>query len=80
AWRVACTSASLSGLRAAAQAGLGVAPHSARLLPPGLLPLPPSRHLPALGEIEFVVIGPGPRHPVAAALIEALLSSGEGLP
>ncbi|WBV41384.1 LysR family transcriptional regulator [Pseudoroseomonas cervicalis] len=80
AWRVACTSASLSGLRAAAQAGLGVAPHSARLLPPGLLPLPPSRHLPALGEIEFVVIGPGPQHAVAAALIEALLSSGEGLP
>ncbi|ONG58308.1 LysR family transcriptional regulator [Pseudoroseomonas deserti] len=73
-WRVACSSASLSGLRAAAQAGLGVAPHSRRLLPPGLAPLPPSRHLPPLGEIEFVVIGPGPQHRVAAALIEALLA------
>ncbi|MCQ4160435.1 LysR family transcriptional regulator [Roseomonas sp. GC11] len=73
-WRVACTSGSLSGLRAAAMAGLGVAPHSARLLPPGLALLPPRRGLPPLGAIEFVVIGPGPQHPLAAALIEALLA------
>ena len=72
-WRVACTSPSLSGLRAAAMAGLGVAPHSTRLLPPGLAPLPPSRHLPELGQIEFVVIGPGPPHGPAAALVTALL-------
>ena len=74
-WRVACTSASLSGLCAAARAGLGVAPHSARLIPPGLGPLPSSRYLPALGEIEFVVIGPGAQHPIAAALIEVILEN-----
>ena len=48
-WRVACTSGSLSGLYAAAQAGLGVAPHSTRLKPPGLDILAPSRSLPELG-------------------------------
>jgi DNA-binding transcriptional LysR family regulator len=57
-WRVACTSGSLSGLYAAARAGLGVAPHSARLKPPDLETLASSRSLPELGEIEFVVIGP----------------------
>jgi DNA-binding transcriptional LysR family regulator len=75
AWRVACTSGSLSGLRAAAMAGLGVTAHSARLVPPGLAPLPPSRHLPELGQIEFVVIGPGPRHPTAQALMNAVLEN-----
>ncbi|MBO1079672.1 LysR family transcriptional regulator [Roseomonas haemaphysalidis] len=75
AWRVACTSGSLSGLRAAALAGLGVTAHSARLVPPGLAPLPPSRHLPALGEIEFVVIGPGPQHRPARALMDAILEN-----
>lgn len=75
AWRVACTSGSLSGLCAAARAGLGVAPHSARLLPPGLVALPTSRFLPELDEIEFVVIGPEGRHPVASALMAVILSS-----
>ncbi len=78
-WRIACTSSSLSGLRAAAMAGLGVAPHSARLLPPGLETLPASRHLPELGQIEFVVIGPGPQHRPAAALVAALLERPERL-
>ncbi len=73
-WRLACTSGSLSGLYAAARAGLGVTPHSARLIPPGLAPLPPSRALPDLAEIEFVVIGPGAQHRVAAALTEMILS------
>jgi DNA-binding transcriptional LysR family regulator len=74
-WRVACTSASLSGLCAAARAGLGVAPHSARLIPPGLMPLPPSRLLPSPGEVEFVVIGPGPHHRIATALMEVILQN-----
>jgi DNA-binding transcriptional LysR family regulator len=80
-WRVACTSGSLGGLCAAGRAGLGVAPHSARLIPPGLVALPASRHLPELAEIEFVAIGPeprhaprhAPRHPIAAALIDVIL-------
>jgi DNA-binding transcriptional LysR family regulator len=75
AWRVACTSGSLSGLRAAAMAGLGVTAHSGRLVPPGLAPLPPSRHLPELGQIEFVVIGPGAHRPIAQALMQAVLEN-----
>ncbi|MGD0562019.1 MAG: LysR family transcriptional regulator [Roseiarcus sp.] len=77
AWRVACTSGSLSGLCAAARAGLGVAPHSARLIPPGLVTLPSSRYLPELAEIEFVVIGPGQHHRIASALMAVILSSAD---
>ena len=75
AWRVACTSGSLTGLRAAAAAGLGIVPHSARLLPPGLAALPEAAGLPALGPVEFVVIGPGTAQAAAAALVELLLAS-----
>jgi DNA-binding transcriptional LysR family regulator len=78
AWRVACTSGSLSGIWAAARAGLGVAPHSARLVPPGLVPLPTSRFLPDLAEIEFVVIGPG-QHPIAQALIAVILTKANAV-
>jgi DNA-binding transcriptional LysR family regulator len=78
-WRVACTSGSLSGLRAAAEAGLGVAPHSGRLVPPGLAILPDGDGLPALGSIEFVIIGPGAHHTVAAALIDTILASVAGM-
>ena len=78
-WRVACTSGSLTGLRAAVEAGLGVAPHSARLLPPGLAAVAGSAGLPPLGLVEFVVIGPGPHHTVATALTELLLASTEEL-
>jgi hypothetical protein len=62
----------LTGLHAAAYAGLGIAPHSARLKPPGLETLTPSRSLPELGEVEFVVIGPGRHHANADALIAAI--------
>jgi DNA-binding transcriptional LysR family regulator len=72
-WRVACTSGSLSGIYAAAQAGLGVAPHSERLVPPGLAVLPPMPDLPQLGTVDFVLIGPGRHHAVAMALIDVVL-------
>ena len=78
-WRAACTSGSLSGLCAAARAGLGVAPHSARLIPPGLVTLPSSRYLPELAEIEFVAIGPGQRHGIASALIAMILRNADRL-
>jgi len=74
-WRIACTTGSLSGLYAAARAGLGVAAHSGRLIPNGLAALPPSPHLPDLAEIEFVVIGPGRHNKVTSALIDTILSS-----
>ncbi|ACB78856.1 transcriptional regulator, LysR family [Methylorubrum populi BJ001] len=74
-WRIACTSGSLMGLRAAVEAGLGFAPHSARVMPPGLAPIPKSAGLPAIGEVEFVVLGSGHQHPIATALKETILAS-----
>jgi DNA-binding transcriptional LysR family regulator len=74
-WRIACTSGSLMGLRAAVEAGLGIAPHSAKVMPPGLVAIPESAGLPALGEVEFVVLGPGRHHLVATALQDAILAS-----
>jgi DNA-binding transcriptional LysR family regulator len=72
-WRVAFASASLSGLTAAARAGIGVMPHSARLIPPGLAVVAPHPSLPVLPALEFVVIGPGGHAPVAEALTRAIL-------
>ena len=77
-WRMACSSGSLNGLRAATIAGLGVAAHSARLIPEGLEVLDKINDLPALGEVEFVAIGPGRHHATANVLISALV--GTGLP
>jgi len=74
-WRVACTSDSLGGLRAAVMAGLGFAAHSERLIPPGLVLLSPSISLPSLDEIEFVVIGGGVKGDVADGLATAILSN-----
>jgi DNA-binding transcriptional LysR family regulator len=73
-WRIAFTSASLTGLSAAARAGIGLMPHSARLIPPGLVVLPPAPGLPALGETEFIILGPGGRNAVAEALTTAIVS------
>ncbi|PNG27760.1 LysR family transcriptional regulator [Methylocella silvestris] len=74
-WRIVCTADSLSGIRAAALAGLGVAAHSERLIPEGLAPLPASRALPALGHIEFVVVGGGHGNAAAEALGRAILDN-----
>lgn len=72
-WRVAFTSASLSGLTAAARAGVGIMPHSLRLLPAGLARVTAEALLPALPEIEFVILGPGRGEPVAEALTRSIL-------
>jgi DNA-binding transcriptional LysR family regulator len=72
-WRIAFTSASLTGLSAAARAGIGLMPHSARLMPAGLTIVPSQDGLPLLPEIEFVVIGPGGSNPVVDALIGTIL-------
>jgi DNA-binding transcriptional LysR family regulator len=53
-WRIACTSGSLTGLRAAALAGLGVLALARGLMPPGLVELRDGG-LPPLGEAEFVL-------------------------
>lgn len=72
-WRIAFTSASLSGLSAAVRAGIGIMPHSARLVPTGLGVVGQGASLPVLPMLEFVVIGPSGHHPVADALTAAIL-------
>lgn len=76
-WRAACTSGSLSGIHAAAMAGLGVAVHAPRLLPPGLSALDRSAGLPRLGAVEFVMLGGETPSTPAAALAGAIF---EGIP
>ncbi|MFF3749024.1 LysR family transcriptional regulator [Streptomyces sp. NPDC002018] len=75
-WRVACTSASLSGLIAAARAGLGVMAHTRGLVPPGLAPVPAGADLPELGEVHFVLLhGRGRGHAAALAAADALAAA-----
>ena len=76
-WRIVCTSGSLSGLRAAALAGLGVTVVAAGLIPSGLVEIGSGLGLPDLGTVEFALHGSsrviqGP----AAQLAEAILASG----
>ncbi len=78
-WRIACTSGTLMGVRAAVEAGLGVAPHSARVIPAGLAPVPEAAGLPSIGKVEFVVLGPGRHHTVGTALQETILASAAEL-
>jgi DNA-binding transcriptional LysR family regulator len=77
-WRIACTSGSLSGLRAAALAGLGVTVQARGLIPDRLVEMEPSCRLPELADVEFVVTGAGTglRGP-AAALARAILANGD---
>jgi DNA-binding transcriptional LysR family regulator len=82
-WRVACTSGSLNGLRAAAMAGLGVAVFARSQIPAGLAELAPTavaRPLPGLGDVEFVLIGrTTTRSPAAEALTDAIATEADRL-
>ncbi|MCQ4043899.1 LysR substrate-binding domain-containing protein [Streptantibioticus rubrisoli] len=82
-WHIACTSGSLSGVRAAALAGLGVVPHAQGLVPPGLRALPArSCGLPELGGVDFVLLhgrrATAAQEP-AMALSRAVLAAGDRL-
>ncbi|MGC5341633.1 LysR substrate-binding domain-containing protein [Streptomyces sp. DT24] len=82
AWRVACTSGSLSGLIAAARAGLGVMAHTRGLIPPGLVPVPGRAGLPELGDVDFVLLHGRRRdgaQEAADALAAAILAGGDRL-
>ena len=80
AWRIVCTSGSLSGVRAAALAGLGITLHARGLIPDGLAEAAAAARLPAAGDVEFVVqtARQGVRGPVAE-LAQAILSNGDRL-
>jgi DNA-binding transcriptional LysR family regulator len=74
-WRIVCTSSSFSGLNAAALAGLGVTVQADGFAPAGLAPLPTLPALPELGQIEFVLAGPGrtllgPADALATAILD----------
>jgi DNA-binding transcriptional LysR family regulator len=71
-WRIVCTSSSFSGLNAAALAGLGITVQGDGFVPAGLTVLPA---LPDLGQIEFVIAGPGrtlrgPAEALATAVLD----------
>lgn len=76
-WRIVCTSGSLSGLRTAALAGLGVTIVPQGLIPAGLAELSNGHGLPDLGTVEFVLLSNNKltRGP-AAELADAILASG----
>ncbi|WP_037579205.1 LysR substrate-binding domain-containing protein [Phaeacidiphilus oryzae] len=81
-WRIACTSGSLTGVTAAALAGLGVMAHARGLVPAGLRQLPSAAAagLPELGQTEFVLTGgrAAVREP-ARSLAAAILDEGHRL-
>jgi len=80
AWRIVCTSGSLSGLRAAALAGLGITLHARGLIPDGLVEMPTSVRLPSAGDVEFVVRTAGQRtRGPAAELAQTILTNGDQL-
>lgn len=82
AWRIVCTSTSLSALVAAARAGLGVMVHSRGLIPPGLVPVPARAGLPEPGGVDFVLLHGDRRGAVreaADALAAAILAGGDRL-
>jgi DNA-binding transcriptional LysR family regulator len=70
AWRIVCTCGSLSGLTAAARAGMGVLVQPRSMAPQGLKEIPANR-LPQLEDVEFVLV---PRRGAEAALVEAVSS------
>ncbi|MFF1408530.1 LysR substrate-binding domain-containing protein [Streptomyces sp. NPDC058289] len=75
-WRIACTSGSLSGLIAAARAGLGVMAHTRGLIPPGLVRV---SGLPDLGTVEFALLRGARGSAAAEALAAAILSGADRL-
>lgn len=67
-WRIVCTCGSLSGLTAAARAGMGVLVQPKSMAPAGLLEIAPG-WLPTLEDVEFVLV---PRKGADQLLVNAL--------
>jgi DNA-binding transcriptional LysR family regulator len=78
-WRIVCTCGSLSGLTAAARAGMGVLVQPQSMSPLGLKEIP-SGHLPQLEDVEFVLIpSKGADRALVSALSEDILAKVRGL-
>jgi len=70
-WRIAYSTSSLSGLRAAVKAGLGITPRAATIRDGELLYMPHSRKLPALGRLSLSLYGAkAPGAPAIAKLAD----------
>ncbi|MFI9082303.1 LysR substrate-binding domain-containing protein [Streptomyces sioyaensis] len=80
-WQIVCTSGSVSGLLAAARAGIGVMAHTLGLIPPGLSQVPQHTGiLPELGETEFALFhcrrnAASPHTEAASALADTIISN-----
>lgn len=76
-WRIVCTSDSLSGLRAASLAGLGITVATEGLIPAGLTRIRGGYDLPDPGLVEFVLMSRDKAmHGPAAELADVILASG----
>ncbi|MDE1996098.1 MAG: LysR family transcriptional regulator [Rhizobiaceae bacterium] len=78
-WRIVCTCGSLSGLTAAARAGMGVLVQPRSMAPTGLTEIEPG-WLPALEDVEFVLVPrKGADQLLVSALSEDILAKVRGL-
>jgi len=78
-WRIVCTCGSLSGLTAAARAGMGVLVQQQSMSPPGLKEISSGR-LPPLEDVEFVLIpSKSADRALVSALSEDILTKVRGL-
>jgi len=76
-WEIVYTSPSLTGVRAAALAGLAITPLPASAVMSGLRILGTERGLPRLPELEFAIYEKARSEKAAAALAAALLALGQ---
>lgn len=77
-WRIACTSSALTGLVAAARAGMGFLAFSSKLIPDGLSAVD-TKVLPALGEMEFVLLRQGRTSQEAVTALSAAIIAQSNL-
>ncbi|MDF3846590.1 LysR substrate-binding domain-containing protein, partial [Achromobacter denitrificans] len=74
-WQIVCTSTSYAGCQAAARAGLGITVQPSHLATLGLAAPTGAAQLPALPQVEFIVISaPAPNRPTRA-LTDILMRS-----
>jgi DNA-binding transcriptional LysR family regulator len=76
-WQIVCTSPSLTGVRAAALAGLAITPLPASAIIAGLRVLGVESGLPLLPDLEFAIFERKRPDAVAAALTAVLVSLGQ---